>query len=92
MNQNSSANWATVKNSRNAYWMKVGSACHRIDGMSTTAVSGASCMILPAMMAMMASTTTQRMIRPIRYRVQADSLRCDSRSDRPQTLCTQNWL
>ena len=86
MNQNSSANWATVKNRRKAYWMKVGSACHRIDGTSTSAVSGASCMILPARIAIKAITITQRMIRPMRYRVHADSLRSCSRSDRPQTL------
>jgi len=35
---------------------------------------------------------TQRMIRPMPYRVHAESLRSCSRSDLPQTLCTQNWL
>ena len=86
MNQNSSANWATVNSSRKAYWMTVGSACHRIAGTSTSAVSGASCMILPAKMAMTAIRITQRITRPMRYRVHADSLRSCSRSDLPQTL------
>ena len=37
-------------------------------------------------MAMMAMMITQRMIRPMRYRVQAESLRSRSRSDLPQTF------